>query len=437
MCDYGYTDWGVGLHKKYKDIILHITLVSCYNNHMGYTKRTLWGVSWTLGLQGITKLIGLLKILVLARFLTPVQFGIFGIASLMLTLLETLTETGVNVFLVQEKEDVRVHLDSAWIVSIGRGIVISVVLLFTAPAVADFFHSPSATGVILLISIVPFLRGFINPSEVIFQKELQFNKEFYFRAGLLLVDGLTSISLALITHSVFSIVFGQIFSVSAEIIVSFLIFKERPRFKLHNEYISKIFHRGKWITLAGVFNYLFLNFDDFVVGRLLNATQLGFYQMAYRFSVYPVIQLFDMFAKVTLPVYVKISYDMSRLKRAFIRTIATVILSLLFALSMWLLAPFVVNIILGSNWLDIVPVIRVLLFVAVMRGIYGLTTTLLFALKKQEYVTLVTLINFLAIAVFIFPMVTQYGIIGAAYAVSIGSVIGLLPQVYYVYKVFN
>ncbi len=402
---------------------------------MGYTKQTLWGVSWTVSLQGVTKVLGLAKILVLARFLTPIQFGIFGIASLMLTLLETLTETGVNVFLVQERDDISVHLDSAWIVSIGRGIIISLVLLLFAPLIANFFHSPAATTVILILSIVPFLRGFINPSEVIFQKELQFNKEFYFRTGLLLIDAIIAISLAFITHSVLSIVFGQVFSVFAEVIISFIIFKEKPKFKIHKQYISKIFHRGKWITLAGVFNYFFLNFDDFVVGRLLNATQLGFYQMAYRFSVYPIIQLFDMFAKVTLPVYVKISDDLHRLRRAFIRTLITVILSVIFSLLMWIIAPFAVNIILGSSWISIVPVLRVLLFVAVMRGIFGLTTTLLFALKKQEYVTLVTLINFLAIVVFIFPMVTQYGIIGAAYAVLIGSLIGILPQIYYVLKV--
>ncbi len=404
---------------------------------MGYTKKTLWGVSWTVSLQGVTKVLGLAKILVLARFLTPVQFGVFGIASLMLTLLETLTETGVNVFLVQEKDNIRVHLDSAWIVSIGRGIIISLILLLSAPFIASFFHSPEATIVILLIGIVPFLRGFINPSEVIFQKELQFNKEFYFRTGLLIVDAITSISLAFITHSVLSIVFGQIFSVIAEVIISFILFKEKPKFKIHGEYISKIFHRGKWITLAGVFNYFFLNFDDFVVGRLLNATQLGFYQMAYRFSVYPIIQLFDMFAKVTLPVYVKISDDIHRLRRAFIRTLITIVISMLFALVMWSIAPLAVKIILGSNWLAIVPILRVLLFVAVMRGIFGLTTTLLFALKKQEYVTFVTFINFLAIAVFIFPMVAQYGIIGAAYAVSIGSVIGFVPQIYYIFRVLH
>src|SRR5256885_5562570 len=102
---------------------------------MGYKKDVIKGVSWIGLLRFLTKLVGFLETIILARILAPEQFGEYGIALLSLGLLEVLTETGVNVVLVQE-EDIDRHIDSAWIVSIARGVIISALLFLISPFVA-------------------------------------------------------------------------------------------------------------------------------------------------------------------------------------------------------------------------------------------------------------------------------------------------------------
>src|SRR3990167_5781112 len=102
---------------------------------MGYKSRVIKGVSWLSILRISTRGITFVRLAILARILTPAQFGVFGIASLILALLEILTETGINVFLIQKKEKYAEFIDSAWVVSIIRGCLISLLLIVTAPYV--------------------------------------------------------------------------------------------------------------------------------------------------------------------------------------------------------------------------------------------------------------------------------------------------------------
>ncbi|MEK6883756.1 MAG: oligosaccharide flippase family protein, partial [Nanoarchaeota archaeon] len=168
---------------------------------MGYFKDTFRGISWMALLRGSTRGLAIVKTIVLARFLSPSQFGLYGIAILVLGLLEILTETGVNVVLIQEEGKTDEYISTAWVVSILRGIFVTLLILVLAPTISSFFSSPTALNLIRFSSLIPLVRGFINPSVVKFQKELKFNKEFWFRSSLFLVDTAFAISLGILTGS--------------------------------------------------------------------------------------------------------------------------------------------------------------------------------------------------------------------------------------------
>src|SRR3989344_3910848 len=152
---------------------------------MGYLSDTVRGVSWMGVLRASTRSLTFVKIVVLARFLSPNEFGLFGIAMLALAFLEIITETGINIFLIQEKADLKEYNNTAWVVSILRGVLMSLALFLFTPYIASFFNSPGAIQLLYLTSLVPLVRGFINPAVVRFQKELLFNKEFSLRLALL------------------------------------------------------------------------------------------------------------------------------------------------------------------------------------------------------------------------------------------------------------
>ena len=129
---------------------------------MSYFKNTLRGFFWMGFLRVSTRVVAFIKIAILARLLTPSQFGVYGIAFLVLAFLEITTESGINVFLIQEKERIENYINTAWLVSILRGIVIFLAIIYFSSPIASFFNMTESKPLIVLISFVPLIKGFIN-----------------------------------------------------------------------------------------------------------------------------------------------------------------------------------------------------------------------------------------------------------------------------------
>lgn len=404
---------------------------------MGYSKETFKGLGWVGGLRGVTRFISFIKIVVLARILTPAQFGVYGVANLFLSFLEILTETGINVFLIQEEESEK-YIGTAWVVSILRGILISFFVFLLASPVSYFFNSPESMGLIRLIAIAPLIRGFINPSISYFQKDLRFAADFRFRSIILVVDGVIAVFFAIATGTTASIVYGLIAGALVEVVLSYFVIKPWPSLTFKYENFKRVVGRGKWLTGAGIFQYFFRQGDDVVVGRLLGEGALGYYQMAYKFATLPLTEVAEVFGKVTLPIYVKISTDKKRLLRAFYKTsLGLAVLALLFFAVLIFFSYDIVSLILGERWLEIVPTIRILAVYALIRSIINPSLTTFLAIKKQEYLTYVNFLGIVVMFLTILPLAHFYGINGVAWSTVIASVTTIPVIIFFLRRVFR
>ena len=405
---------------------------------MGYKTQAFKGVSWLGLLRGSTRVLTFLRLAVLARILTPTQFGVFGIASLMLSFLEIITETGINIFLIQEKKDIREYLNSAWAVSIIRGFLIAFILLASAPFIANFFNSEESIHVIYLIALVPMIRAFINPSIVYIHKNIQFQKEFYLRFTLFAVDSSVAVVAAFITRDAASFAYGLIVSAFLEVFFSFLFFKPRPRFTFEVEKVRHIIKRGWWVTLTGLFSYFADNGDNLAVGKIMGTGPLGLYQVAYRLSTLPITEITDVVNKVVFPVYSKFSEDRDRLMKAFTKvTLLSSVVALFLALFIFIFARDIILIIVGPNWLGAVPAIKVLSFYAVLRTVFGNFAPLFLSVGRQDYVAKMTFFRVAALVVTIVPLTSLYGLVGASFSAVISIVVEVPIILYFFNKAFR
>lgn len=370
--------------------------------------------------------------------LTPSQFGTFGIASLVLAFLEVMLETGVNVLLIQDKKDVGHYLNAAWIISIVRGILIALIIVLLSPLITVFFNAPDSFHLLLLIAIVPFTRGFINPAIVKLQKNLDFRREFWFRTAVFTFDATITVIFAFSTHRAESFVFGLIGGAALEVLLSFLLLKPIPYVSLEFQKMKRIITRGTWVTLSGIFSYIAQEGDNAVVGKMLGTNALGIYHVAYKVATLPISEITDVVSKVVFPVYVKISDDRRRLQRAFMKTSLVISLTAISLGSViFLFSENIVFILLGTNWIGSTPVIRVLALYGVLRAISGSSSALFLSLGKQEYVAAMTFARVVGLAVTIIPLTRYFGLIGAGYAALVSVLVELPVITYYTLRVFG
>lgn len=404
---------------------------------MGYFQKSFEGMTWMgvlrVGMRGLT----FVRFAILARLLSPAQFGTYGVATLVLSFIEALTETGVNLVLVQEDKSLfNKYLNSAWIVSIARGILMFLIIFFAAPLIGKFFSNSESILITRLIAFVPLIKGFINPSIMLLQRDLNFKKEVVIRTATAWTGGIVAIIAALVLKSPISLAIGMLVEAIAEVVITMIYIAPRPSFQLERSYLAHIFHRGKWITMAGVFNYLFHQLDDIVVGRRLGDSALGGYQMAYRIAILPITEISDVFNRVTFPVYTAIGGDQVRLRTAFWKVAATIsAFSIPFSIVLSLFPVQLVQLFLGSEWLSIAPLLPLLALFGVLRAISGASFPLFLSVKKQEYITVFTLISILGLAVTIWPFVSWWGAYGAALAALVGSLVAVPYLCYRVWTV--
>ena len=402
---------------------------------MGYFKDTLKGLSWMTGFRVSYRLIGIVRISIIAHLLTPFGIGVFGVVTLVLAFLEIITETGINVFLIQERDDMDSYIDTAWVVSVCRGILISLLVFALAGVISGFFNSPESESLIRVSALVPLIRGFINPAIVKFQKELRFDKEFLYRISVFLVESLISVLMVIITRSPFGLVWGLVAGAIFEVVFTFGVVKPWPKFKFSMIKTKRVIDRGKWVTLFGIFDYLYTQSDNIVVGRLLGIAPLGIYQNAYKISTAPLTEVGDVFFRVTFPIFSKISNETERLKAAFIKNIlVNFILMSLAGIFIFIFAAPIVQILFGKGWENAIPVVKLLSVLGVVRGVVGSTGSLLVAKKKQKYAAIVTIVSTLGLWLTIIPLIHLYGIIGAGISAIIGALISLPFTAYYVRK---
>lgn len=405
---------------------------------MGYKKDVIKGFSWLGAFRIVTRVLSFFRTAIIARLLSPSQVGIFGIATIVLSLMEILTETGINIFLTQKKDEIDKYISTAWITSIARGVIISIMIFLAAPFVAEFFNIQDSVYVLRLIALVPFLRGFINPSVIKFTKDLSFHKEFYYRTAIFLVETIVSVVLVFWNPTPSSLAWGLVFGALFEALLSFALARPLPEFTFQKTYLREVLGRGKWLTLTGIFNYLYHNGDDIIVGKLLGTASLGLYEMAYKISMLPISEGSDVIGRVMFPVYVKMNDDMARLKRAYFKSILLISALVIPMGIIFVMFPEeIITIVLGERWIQAADVLRVLAVFGVIRAISISVIAPLYALEEQRYVSVITLVSLFGMGVTLYPFIQLFELTGAAYAALTGSLLALIPAIFYTRKAFR
>lgn len=388
------------------------------------SQRAVVGGIWVFGLRIVNQGFGLIRTIILARLLAPNDFGLYGIALLSLSALQTFSKTGFDLALIQKKEDTGPYLDTAWTVQVIRGFVLAAILFLAAPLVAAFFAEPRAAMLVRVLGVAVLLEGFRNIGVIYFNKELKFHKQFAYQFSGTLADLAVAIPAAFILRSVWALVFGLLAGNLVRTVMSYFIHSYRPRLSLEKAKFSGLFGFGKWIWGETIAIFLTHEGDDVLVGKLFGASTLGLYRMAYRISNLAATEISNVLCGVTFPAYSKLQSKRKALREAYLRTLQlTGLVAIPLAGGIAVLAPEFTKILLGQRWMAMVPALQLLAIWGMERSIIATTPPVFMALGVPKQLTRLALIRLVIMAIVIYPLSIRWGIVGTAGAVLIAAMV--------------
>ena len=404
-------------------LTLRQIIESLKNPGDGLAQRAISSGFWVFFLRVGQPLFTLCRLFILARILSPNDFGLMGIALLTMATLETFSQTGFQTALIQKKENIEHYLDSAWTFLILRGFALFIILYLIAPYAAAFFGAPEAEPIIQVIGVSVLLQAFTNIGVIYFQKELEFNKQFIYQFAGTLADFIVAVSAVLVLQNVWALIFGLVTGNAVRCIISYVVHPYRPHLALDIAKIKELFGFGKWIFWSSILIFLLTQGDDILVGGVLGATALGLYQMAYMISNMPATEITHVISQVTFPAYAKMQHNIPKLREAYLKTLQfTALLSFPIAGIIFVLAPDFTGLFLGEKWLPMVPAMQVLVFWGLIRSIGATTGPIFYATGQPKILTNYQLIQLLMVIILIYPFTECWGILGTSLAILMASI---------------
>lgn len=391
----------------------------------GLRERTVKSGIWAGMMSVGGRALQLLKLVVLARLLSPADFGLMGIALLTLAVLEQFSKLGLDTALIQrEEENVDDYLDTAWSIQILRGVAIAGAAILLAPSAAAFFGEPRVTDIIRVIAILPLVIGFQNPGIVYLEKNLEFHRRFLYALSGPVANVSISIVLALVLRNVWALVFGSVAGTIVTLLLSYYIHEYRPGLGFDWNKARELYGYGKWITASSIVVFLITQGDDAFVGWFLSASALGFYQIAYRLSSAPAKEVSSVISSVIFPAYSQIQTDSEKLRNTCYKSVQLVsVISFPVTIGIIVTAPVFTRAILGEQWL---PMVRVLQVLAVWGGLRALTITVgpvFRAIGRPDYNTKLQVLQLAVIAIAIYPATATWDIAGTGLAIVLSGLL--------------
>ena len=396
------------------------------------------GTLWLTAAKITNICLGLIRIVILARLLDPSDFGLIGIALLATGVLERFSESGFERALIQKERDIKEFLDTAWLVSAARGIVLFVVLFFCAPLIAAFYESAEANIILKVIAVCFLFRGFNNVGVVYFRKELVFRKQFIYQLSETVAVIGVSVSLAFVLRNVWALVAGMLAGNLVRLIVSYIIHPYRPGFYFSLKKAGELFRFGKWIYVASILVFIFTSGGNALVGKVLGVAALGFYMMAYKFSNMPTAEIAHVVSQATFPAYSKIQAEPERVRGAYSRVLQVVTLvSLPLAGGIFILCMPFIKIFLSDKWLPMIGALRLLCVAGALRSIVNTYGSVFAGIGRPEIVTKITTINVVVMALTIYPLTVRFKIAGAALSMVIALFVSTFYGACSIHRVLN
>lgn len=399
-----------------------------------FRQRTIAGISWSLvsqvGRQGLLFLIGV----ILARLLSPDEFGLVAMVTVITNFGNIFAELGFSGALIQKQDVTDEHLSSVFWLNLGIGITLMAITMLGAPLIADFYDEPLLISLTVVLS-VNFLIASLNiVQNTLLVKSLNFRVLSIVEIVSVLLSGGVAIWMSYVGCGVWSLIAQTLLLSGITALLLWVLTRWRPRVYFRWTAVKDLLGFSTSMLGTDLLNYWVRNIDYLLIGRFLGTNPLGVYNRAYSIMLFPLTNVSRVFARVMFPSFSIIQDDRERIRRIYLKITRSIAL-LTFPMMLGLFVevePFVMAV-FGPKWIDMIQLLRVFCIVGMVQSIVTLNGNLYLSQGRAD---LQLKVGFILRLILIAGIVVglRWGIFGVTIGYGLASLINMYPNIYFAGK---
>lgn len=398
---------------------------------MSLKKTALAGVFWSSIQQFSTQGITFVVSVVLARLLSPSEFGLIGMITVLMSIGTVLMEGGLGQSLIRTNNPTEEDYTTVFYFNLIGSFLIYIVVFVCAGSIAEFYKQPSLELIIKWYCLIFITNAFSSVQYTKLSKEMKFKKELTIVVPSLILSSIVGITMAYMNYGIWSLIVSALVQSVLASIQLWVRSDWKPSLNFNKEKFNYHFHYGYKLTLSGVLDAIFVNAYSIIIGKFFAPAQVGFYNRADTLKQLPVSNISVVLNKVTFPLFAEVHDDDVRLKDIYKRIMQMVLFFVApVLLCMSVLAEPLFRVLFSEKWLPAVPYFQILCWNGILYPIHAYNLNILKVKGRSDLFLKLEVVKKVMI-ILVIVITIQFGIKGLLYGSIVSSVLSFFINSYY------
>jgi len=335
---------------------------------------TIWSFTDSFANQGIQFIAGL----ILARILSPTEFGLIGILTIFIALSQSFIDSGFTHALIRKQDCTQTDYSTVFYFNFIAGIFFYFILFFSANSISIFFNEPQLELLLQVLGLGLILNAFGIIQRTILIKNIDFKLQTKVSLVSSTISGLIAITLAYNGFGVWSLVALTLSRFGFSSLLLWIWAKWKPSFIFSKKSFKELFSFGNKLLISGLIDTAYRNIYYLIIGKYFSVVELGYYTRADQFQALPSQQLTGVLGRVSYPILSTIQDNVEKLKSAYKQIIrSSMLITFVLMLGMVAIAKPMILTLIGEKWLPAVIYLQMLCFVGMFYPLHALNLNML------------------------------------------------------------
>ncbi len=398
---------------------------------MSLKQKTISGLLWSFidsfAMQGISFIVGI----VLARLLTPHEFGLIGMITIFIAISSSFINSGFGNALIQKQNCTQKDYSTVFYFNLLMGVIFFLILFFSAPAISRFFNEPQLIHLIQVLGIVLIIDALTIIQRTILTKRIDFKLQTKVSIISSILSGILGLTMALKGFGVWSLVVKQISQQTVNSVLLWTWNRWRPLFVFNIDSFRQLFSFGYKLLISGLIDTLYRNIYYLIIGKYFSAQELGYYTRADQFQSLPSSNVQNIISRVSFPILSSIQDDIPRLREAYKKLIrSTMLITFILMLGMAAVARPMILSLIGDKWESSIIYLQMLCFVGMFYPLHALNLNMLQVQGRSDlFLRLEIIKKLLAVPIILIGII--WGIKPMIFAMIVNTVIAYYLNSYW------